>query len=42
MVYHSNINYLVPVLDIRTPHKKSWLRAYGAAVGLCYTVLLWC
>ena len=23
----SNINYLVPVLEVRTPHEKSWLRA---------------
>ena len=28
-VCHSNINYLVPVLEISTPHEKSWLRACG-------------
>ena len=27
IVYKSNINYSAPVIDVRIPHEKSWLRA---------------
>ena len=32
-VYHSNINYFVPFLEVSaSPHKKSWLRACSASI----------